>query len=379
MRLIQTYRQEVFAKKRFAEANDHYRDVNLSLVKIWGFFHPLIMFFSGLITFLLILYGGKAVLYKTITPGDFVAILSYMGMMIWPMMGMGILVNWLQQGAVALERINFILDQNPDIRDYPQAKKGPVRGDFELKDLTYTYPDGDKPVLENINLKISQGMTLGILGPTGCGKTTLIKLLPRLLEPAEGEIIVDKREIHGICLEDLRAAFSLVPQTTFLFSDTVRNNIAFGNPEASDEEVKGAARISTIDRDLENFPMGYGTMVGEKGVTLSGGQKQRTALSRALLLDREVMILDDSLSAVDTSTEEFILNHFNEKRKGKTNIIVSHRYSTLQKADLIVVMDEGRIVDRGSHGELILRPGFYQEIYNLQRLEEEESQEALNE
>ncbi|MDC7219175.1 MAG: ABC transporter ATP-binding protein [Spirochaetales bacterium] len=379
LRLIQTYRREEYAMSRFSEVNENYRKANLALVRIWGLFHPLIMFFAGVITFLLILFGGKQVLLGNITPGDFVAIMSYMGMLIWPMMGVGMVVNWLQRGGVALERINAILDREADIRDYPEAEAGRATGDLVLDHLNYTYPDGEVPVLKDIDLTIKKGMTLGILGPTGSGKTTLIKLLPRLLESDRGKISFGGRELHRIELEELRSAFSLVPQTTFLFSDTVRNNIAFGKPDATQEEVEQAARISTIDRDMENFPQGYETVVGEKGVTLSGGQKQRTALSRALMLDREVMILDDSLSAVDTKTEEFILNHFRESRKGKTNIIVSHRYTTLQKADLILVMEEGRIADRGTHEELIGRDGFYREIYDLQRLEEAESREVRDE
>jgi ATP-binding cassette, subfamily B, multidrug efflux pump len=379
LRLIQTYRREEYALKRFEEVNDNYRKVNLSLVKIWGFFHPFIMFFGGVITFLLIFFGGKQVLEGEISPGDFVAIMSYMGMMIWPMMGVGMVINWLQRGGVALERINAILNQKPDIRDYDEAEEGKATGDLVIRDLTYTYPDGEEPVLHNIDLTIKKGMTVGILGPTGCGKTTLVKLLPRLLESERSRISFGGRELHQIKLEELRSAFSLVPQTTFLFSDTVRNNIAFGKPDAPEEEVLRAAEISTIDRDMENFPKGYETLVGEKGVTLSGGQKQRTALSRALMLDREVMILDDSLSAVDTNTEEFILNHFKECRQGKTNIIISHRYTTLQKADLILIMEEGRIVDRGTHEELKEREGFYQEIYQLQKLEETESREGHDE
>ena len=371
LRLIQTYRREEYAMDRFSQVNENYKKANLSLVRVWGLFHPIIMFFSGLITFLLIRFGGRAVLEGTLTPGDFVAIMSYMGMMIWPMMGMGMLINWLQRGAVSLDRINTILNQKPDIRDFPQAKKGPFAGDFEIKNLTYTFPDGDNPVLKDINLHIKKGMTLGILGPTGSGKTTLVKLLPRLLESQKGEILFDGEELQNLKLTDLRGSFSIVPQTTFLFSDSIRNNIAFGRPDASEEEILEAAHISTIDRDLDSFPQGYETTVGEKGVTLSGGQKQRTALSRALLLEREVLILDDSLSAVDTKTEEFILNHFKERREGKTNIIVSHRYTTLQNADLIIVLEDGVITDRGTHIELKDRPGFYQEIYNLQRLENE--------
>ncbi len=379
LRLIQTYRREDYARARFGEANENYRTVNMSLVKIWGFFHPFIMFFSGIITFLLIYFGGRAVLEGSLTAGDFVALMSYMGMLIWPMMGVGMVVNWIQRGAVALERINAILDREPDIGDDPRSEPGPVSGDLVIRNLTYTYPDGDRPVLKEINIELKKGMTLGILGPTGCGKTTLIKLLPRLLESEEGNIFLGGREIHRIRLEDLRGAFSLVPQSTFLFSESIGANIAFGRPDASRAEVEEAARISTIDRDLDSFPDGYDTLVGEKGVTLSGGQKQRTALSRALMLDREIMILDDSLSAVDTGTEEFILNHLDVQRRGKTNIIISHRYTTLQKADLIIVMEEGRIVDRGTHEELKERPGFYREIYDLQRLEEAESGEVSHE
>ena len=241
LRLIQTYRREEYAVKRFSEVNENYRRANLSLVKIWGFFHPVIMFFSGIITFLLIFFGGKSVLDGILTPGDFVAIMSYMGMLIWPMMGVGMVINWLQRGAVALERINAILDREPDIRNDEDAESGPATGDFVIKDLTYTYPDGADPVLHDINLTVEKGMTVGILGPTGCGKTTLVKLLPRLLESEKGQITFGGRELHKIRLDELRSAFSIVPQTTFLFSDTVWNNIAFGNPDASRKEVERAA------------------------------------------------------------------------------------------------------------------------------------------
>lgn len=369
LRLIQTYRREEYARERFSRVNENYKEANLKLVRIWGLFHPMIMFFSGVITFLLIRFGGKAVLEGILTPGDFVAIMSYMGMMIWPMMGMGMLINWLQRGGVALGRINSILRQQPDIRDKERVEEGPFSGDLEIRGLTYTYPDGENPVLKDINLTITKGMTLGILGPTGSGKTTLIKLLPRLLESEEGAVRYNGKKLQDLKLSDLRASFSLVPQTTFLFSDSIRNNIAFGKPDAPEEEILESARLSTIDRDLDSFPRGYETMIGEKGVTLSGGQKQRTALSRALMLDREVLILDDSLSAVDTKTEEFILSHFKEKRRGKTNIIISHRYTTLQNADLIIVLENGEITDRGTHDELKDRSGFYQEIFNLQKLE----------
>jgi ATP-binding cassette subfamily B protein len=367
IRVIKTFVQEKSNLSRFEETNEEYRATNMALVRIWGFFFPIIGFLSGITSLLLLKYGGVATLKGNISPGDFVAILSYLEMLIWPMMGAGFMVNMLQRGAASLERINKILHEKPDITSPPESLKEIKSWDIRIDNLSFSYNGED--VLDNISFLLPEGNTLGILGRTGSGKSTLIRLLPRLLDPPKGSIFLGGHDVHEYELSFLRSAIGLVPQDTFLFSSSIRENLSFGNPDMKEEEVREVADISTISRELETFSEGWNTEVGERGISLSGGQKQRISISRALAIQPPVMIFDDALSSVDTETEESILSAFLKRRQGKTNILISHRVSTLQASDSIIVLDEGKIIQRGTHEELIREEGLYQEIYNLQKLE----------
>ncbi|MDX9800526.1 MAG: ABC transporter ATP-binding protein [Spirochaetia bacterium] len=386
IRVIKTFVREKHFLTRFASANEEYLKSNLALVKIWGFLFPVITFLSGLTTLLLLWFGGSQVMGGTLSPGDFVAVLSYLGMLIWPMIGAGFTINLLNRGAASLNRINQVLNEVPDITSLPGADGLIHPGELEVKNLTYSFPDGGGPALADISFKVLQGQTLGILGETGSGKSTLLRLLPRLLDVPEGTVFYGGRDIREYTLPALRGMMASVPQNTFLFSDTVKANIAFGTGEThaphdphfkqneqdalgtSDVLLKEMAHLSTIDRDLSSFPEGWNTTVGEKGVTLSGGQKQRISISRALASAPEVLIFDDALSAVDTETEEKILNNLIALRSGKTNIIVSHRVSTLMKADLVLVLKKGRIAQKGSPEELLKEDGIFRRVYNLQQI-----------
>ncbi len=359
--------------KVFSGKNEDYKRRNLALVRLWGFAFPMIHFLGGIVTLLLLRFGGLSVLEGGMSPGDFVAAMSYLAMLIWPMLGMGFTVNMLERGGAALARINAILREEPEIRSPDEGVCCPQSGAIEVRDLSFTYPGSLVPALRNVSFRVHPGQTLGILGRTGSGKSTLIRLLPRLLDTPPGTVYIAGRDVREYELSSLRSTFGIVPQETFLFSSTLSDNIAFGVDDAPREAVEAAAEASTISRDIRLFPHGYETEVGERGITLSGGQKQRIAISRALLTRPEILVFDDALAAVDTSTEESILEGFIELRRGKTNILISHRVSTLKFADHIIVLDEGVIVQSGTHDELIGQEGFYAEIANLQRLEEEES------
>ncbi|MBI9103300.1 MAG: ABC transporter ATP-binding protein [Spirochaetales bacterium] len=368
IRVIKTFVRQKHFMGRFEDANDEYLKSNLELVKIWGFLFPVISFLAGLTSLLLLWFGGQQVMSGDLSPGDFVAVMSYLGMLIWPMIGAGFTVNLLNRGAASMGRINQILDTESDILSKPGAEKIDEAGVLEVRNLNYTFPDGETPVLKDISFTVPEGTTLGILGSTGSGKTTLLRLLPRLLDPPEGTIFYGGKDVHEYELSSLRGAMASVPQNTFLFSSPIRDNLAFGLGEADDEYLKEMNRISTIDRDLALFPEGWNTPVGEKGVTLSGGQKQRVAISRALAVDSRFVIFDDALSAVDTETEERILNRFLERRKGRTNIIVSHRVSTLQVADNVIVLEDGRVVQEGAPEALKQEEGIFRRIYQLQEV-----------
>lgn len=368
IRVVKSFVKEAWVEEVFHQRNDDNVSRNMQLVRIWGLFFPLITFISGLSLLFLLFFGGRSVMVGEFTPGDFMAFMAYLTMLRWPVMGMGFTVNMLQRGAASLERINEILDEKPGITSPSKAITAAPAGGLEVRDLNYYYSQDGPPVLQDISFMLPKGSTLGILGRTGSGKSTLVKIFPRLLDPSPGTVFIGGTDIRSYDLPVLRSSIGIVPQDSFLFSATIRDNIAFGRPDAQDEEVKEAAVLSTIDRELSVFPHGWSTEVGERGVTLSGGQKQRIAISRAMLINPEILIFDDALASVDAETEEKILEAFLRTRKGRTNILVAHRVSTLQHADHIIVLDEGRIIQQGSHDELSQSPGLYRDIYRLQQL-----------
>ena len=372
VRVLKTFVREAVFVRRFVARNLEYSDRNLRLVRAWGFFFPAVTLLAGLSTLLFILLGGRSVMEGAMSPGEFTAFFSYLQMLIWPLLGAGFTINMLKRAGASLERINTIMDEEPDIKNPPRerAVTSPVRGGLVIKNLTFAYPGTGEPVLRGIDLDLPAGRVLGILGRTGSGKSTLVNLIPRIYDPPPGTVFLDGADIRDCDLEVLRDAVSVVPQDSFLFSASIRENVGFGNPGADEALLLKTAEISTISRDFSVFPDGWDTVVGERGVTLSGGQKQRVSISRALAAPSSIVIFDDALSSVDTETEDAILSAIPEMVTGKTFILVAHRISTLKTADVIVVLENGKIIQQGSHEELIGRPGFYADTNRLQQLEE---------
>jgi ATP-binding cassette subfamily B protein len=367
IRVIKSFVKETYFLKKFGEENELYLKANIDLVRLWGLFRPGVTFLSGITAALLLYLGGKEVLAGSLSPGLLVAIFSYLEMLIWPMIGAGFTVNMLQRGAAALGRINDVLNQRPAITSKPDSRKETPSGDLRLEGLSFRYGPELPRVLADIRFVIPEGKTLGILGRTGSGKTSLISVLPRIYDPPKGTVFFGNTDILDYDLASLRKAFGLVAQETFLFSDSIRGNIAFGaERELSEKEIEVLADISTISKDAQNFPQGLETQIGERGLTLSGGQKQRVAISRALAGNPQILVFDDALSAVDTHTEEKILERVLALRRGKTNIIISHRIRALSFCDFIIVLDGGALSQRGTHRELLARPGLYRDIHTLQ-------------
>ena len=388
VRVIRAYAQEEAEIRGFDEPNREYVARNIKLIRTWSMFMPSLQALIGF-SFLIVLWqGGHQLLRGQISLGALIAFYTFLGILVWPMIALGWVTNIFQRGAASMGRLNYILHAQPQIDD--RFAKVPanaaVAGEVEFRNLNFTYPttisgngagfaksngNDTHAVLRDINLKIPAGSTLAIVGPTGSGKTTLAALIARLWEAPEGEVLIDGRPIREWPLDTLRRSIGYVPQDTYLFSETVGGNIAFGLPNYDLNQVRQAAEIASFDSDVEGFSHKYETVVGERGITLSGGQKQRTAIARAVIRDPRILILDDSLSSVDTQTEERILTRLRGIMHGRTTILISHRTSTVRDADQIVVLRDGRIIERGTHDELLARGGYYADLYEKQLLEEE--------
>jgi ATP-binding cassette subfamily B protein len=344
VRVIKAFSQEGREIDDFDKLNQHLVEKNNELNRVTSVFYPLMQFVIGLAIVIILWFGGSQVVQGSISRGQLVQFIFYLGTLAWPMIALGWVVNLLERGRASMQRLNFILDTEPDVRDKSGiARDFVVRGEIEFRNLSFSY--NGKPVLRNISLKIRGGTTVAIVGATGSGKSSLVQLIPRLYNAPPNTVFIDSIPIEDIPLEPLRRAIGFIPQDTFLFGETIRENIAFGLEKASDGDVRRAAEISNILGDIEQFPKGFETVVGERGITLSGGQKQRTAISRAVIRDPRILILDDALSSVDTYTEEQILRELKSVMKGRTSILISHRVSTVREADEIVVMDGGEIVE----------------------------------
>jgi ATP-binding cassette subfamily B protein len=372
VRVVRAYAQEEAEIAGFETSNREYIARSLKLVRLMGMLWPTLETMLGLAIVLVLWLGGREVLQGKITVGEFVAFNTYMVQLTWPVIALGWVINIFQRGTASLGRIHELMTEKAEIVDAPGLKvtaDQELRGDIEFRNLNFSY--NGMPVLHDVDLRIPAGTSLAIVGPTGSGKTTLVSLIPRIYDAEPGAVLIDGKPVREYPLSVLRRNIGFVPQETFLFSETIRENIAFGAQHASDDEVRWAAEAANIAVDIEGFPEKYKTLVGERGITLSGGQKQRTAIARALIRNPRILVLDDALSSVDTQTEDKILNHLQEVMHGRTTIFISHRVSTVRNADRIAVLHGGRIVELGTHDELLALNGYYTDLYNKQLLEEE--------
>jgi ATP-binding cassette subfamily B multidrug efflux pump len=368
-RLIRAYVQEEAEIRLFEAENEEYIQRSLKLVRLMGMLWPTLEFMLGCAVVLVLWLGGREVVAGRMSVGQFVSFNAYMLQLTWPIIALGYVINLFQRGTASLIRLNEIMQEKSEIQDLPAAQDQEIAGEIEFRGLEFGFDS--KKVLEIENLRVPAGSSLAIVGPTGSGKTTLVSLIPRIYDAAPGMVLIDGRPIRDYTLASLRKSIGFVPQETFLFSERIRENIALGVDSATDTEIHNSADAANIAADIEGFPEGYETMVGERGITLSGGQKQRTAIARALIRNPKILILDDALSSVDTHTEDKILNHLRDVMRGRTTIFISHRVSTVRNADRIAVLHGGRIVEIGTHDELLALNGYYSDLYNKQLLEEE--------
>ncbi|MFC1627943.1 ABC transporter ATP-binding protein [Gemmatimonadota bacterium] len=373
IRVLKSYTREKSVLGRFRGLNSDYVDRNMDLVRVYGSFFPLLMAIAGLGLGLVIWLGGREVIKGNITLGDMVAFTQYHALLTWPMIALGWVINLFERGTASLERVNEIIDAEPEIRDEEGVLIDAqiTRGEIEFRNLSFAYDETGDTILSDLSLRIPGGMTVGITGPTGSGKSTLLNLIPRLFQPERGMLFIDGFDVRDIPLETLRRSIGMVPQESFLFSESIEENISFGTEQLDREASISAAITSQLHEEILEFPDGYRQTVGERGVTLSGGQKQRLALSRAIIRDPRILILDDAFSSVDTNTEEAILEGLRDTLAERTSLIVSHRVSTLRDADMVIYIENETITEMGTHQEMIDRGGRYADMVNRQALIEE--------
>jgi len=373
IRLIKAYNREDYEQQRFADESESYRKKKLRLDLVESLFHPTLNLLIGLSVVIVVWKAGQLVIEGQLTVGNILEYIVYVAYLTWPVASLGYTVNRFQQSMASWKRIDQVLTEDIDIEDHAKTDQEieELEGTIEFRNVSFRYPGADEYALKDVNLKVEAGQNAAIVGRTGSGKTTLVELIPRLFDVTEGEILIDGTNIKSIPLRLLRKHIGLVPQDTFLFSDTIGENIAFGTTDATQDEIEKAAEKAQVRDNILDFEKKFETILGERGITLSGGQKQRTAIARALIRDPEIIILDDSLSAVDTKTEEAILQHLRNELKGRTTLMISHRISTIKDADIIYYLEDGTVVEQGTHDELLENEGHYSVMYNKQLLEQE--------
>lgn len=371
IRLVKAYNRVEYEQERFEKESEDYRKKKLRLDMIESLFHPALNFLIGISLIIVIWKGGEMVIAGTLTVGNIAEFLIYVAYLIWPVAALGYTTNRFQRSLASWNRIKEILDLDVDIQNAENALDKEIKGHIRFEGVSFRYPDSEEWVLKDLNLEIKPGQNIAVVGRTGSGKSTLVQLIPRLFDPTEGRITLDGDDLRNWSLDRLRDSIGFVPQETFLFSDTIGENIAFGKFEAPEEEIEEAAEKAQVRDNILDFEKKFKTMLGERGITLSGGQKQRTAIARALIKDPRVLVFDDSLSAVDTKTEDAILKHLREELKGRSTVMISHRISTIKDADRIYYLEDGKIAESGTHEELLAKEGHYSAMYNKQILEEE--------
>jgi ATP-binding cassette subfamily B multidrug efflux pump len=374
VRIVRAYTQEAAQEREFATLSRKYEDMNMHLARTSAVFQPLLTVFSSLGVLITVWFGGREAMAGRITAGDFVAFSTYLAMLTWPMIALGWVTNMFQRGAASMSRLNSVFRQQPAIASPSSPRQlSEIRGEIEFRDVSFRYGENDRDVLNGINFHVAAGATVALVGPTGSGKSTVVALLTRRYDPTGGTVLLDGVPVHELSLEQLRGAIGVVPQDAFVFSQSIAENVGFGLPRGLQprERIEEAGRIARLDEAVALFPKGYDTRLGERGVNLSGGQRQRATLARAIARDPKVLVLDDALSAVDTHTETEILENLKRVLAGRTALIVSHRVSAVMNADQILVLDQGRIVERGTHAELIARAGLYGTLLRRQLLEED--------